>query len=102
MAQKRVAYQLDVLQKDIDTFRSIQTRMNETVKNTYDEVNALTAMWEGGAHDVFQEQFKVDYENTQKLLRFLNQFLLELEDAKVKYARCESDVNHLIQSLKIM
>ena len=101
MAQKRIANNLEALQSDISTCRAVQTQLGNTFKRSIEEVNALTGMWEGSAHDVFLQQFRTDAENMQKLLDFVDSYLKDLEDARQRYARCESDVSERIRTIII-
>ena len=101
MAQIRIANNLEALQSDISTCRAVQTQLGNTFKRSIEEVNALTGMWEGSAHDVFLQQFQTDAENMQKLLDFVDSYLEDLERARQKYAGCESDVSERIRTIII-
>lgn len=101
MAQKRIANNLEALQRDISTCRTLQNQLRDTFKRSFEEVDALTGMWEGSAHDVFLQQFQTDAENMQKLLDFLEKYLEDLEGARQKYARCESDVSERIRAVNV-
>lgn len=101
MSENRIANELETFQKDIRTCRSLQTHIKNTYQSAFDEINSLTGMWNGDAHDVFIEQFQNDAENMKKLLEFLEQFLQGLEDAKSKYQQCESDVSETIRVMNV-
>lgn len=101
MAEKRIANELEVFQRDIRTCRFLQTKLKNTYQGVFDEINALSAAWSGGAHDVLHEEFQNDAENMKQLLEFLEKFLQELENAKDKYQQCESNVSETIRAIKV-
>ena len=101
MAQNRIANQLEKLQKDIGLCRSIQEQVKKNFQKTFEEINALTSMWGGSAHDVFIEQFADDAENMKQLMEYVDQYLQGLEDAGLKYQRCESEVSEKIKAIDI-
>lgn len=101
MAQNIIANQLEVFDKDIQSCRAIQAQLTSTFEKTFEEINALTAMWSGSAHDAFLQQFQNDSENMKQLLDFIDKYLVGLEDAKKKYQQCESQVDEAIRSINV-
>ena len=71
---KVIANELERFRQDIrDIDRKIHS-MEETGRSMFEEVQALTGMWEGSAHDTYLTQFQADSENIKLAIQNLKEY----------------------------
>lgn len=98
---KAIANELERFRQDIrDIEQKIQS-MQKISKNMFEEVHALTGMWEGSAHDTYLTQFQTDSENIDLVLQNLEEYKKSMEEAFRKFRTCEQQVAETINRVRI-
>lgn len=100
MAQT-TAIDTGILARDIAELRSSLDNAKNQLEEMQGSIEALNSRWSGMAHDAFVEQFVKDYENTKEYLSTVNFLIESMQQAKERYDLCESDVNGIIDSIRI-
>lgn len=75
--------------------------LQEMHRKLFEEITALTGLWEGGAHDVYMAQFHTDSENMKLVLKNLQAFKKSLDEAYGKFRTCEQQVEDAVSRVKI-
>ncbi len=101
MAESRIEVDTDALSNDIEEIRaSIQTA-DRNLKNMFDEVNEMNAMWKGQANQAYNTQFRMDYAEMAEILEDLKAYAEALKEARNAYNRCEGAVEDIVRSIRV-
>ena len=98
---KVIANELERFRQDIRDIEQKIHSMEETGRSMFEEVQALTGMWEGSAHDTYLTQFQVDSENIKLAIQNLKEYKKSMEEAYRKYQTCERQVAETIKQVRI-
>lgn len=97
----RVEIETDRLKRDIDSLREHLNKMKKKGQEMMTGIESLSSMWEGEAKNTFLAQFKADYRTLQNMEKVIEDLISDLEYAREKYNKCESDVNSTINSIRV-
>ena len=89
------------LQRDIESLRQRLAAMRKSGDQMMEEINALSAMWEGEAKNAFTQQFQSDYATLNNMAAVIEELIADLEEAGRQYDTCEQQVGTIIQSIRI-
>lgn len=89
------------LQGDIERLREHLEGLRRTGERMMEEINALGMMWEGEAKNAFTIQFQSDYQILQSMEEVIEELIKDLEAAREKYDRCESNVGSIISAIRV-
>ena len=78
-------------------YKALVNDFDEVVK----EMDSLNGMWTGQAHDALLERFKQDKAVVRGMLDFIRDIISDLNYAESGYRRCENNVNHIVNSIRI-
>ena len=90
-----------LLGRDIDNLENTLTQLETWIEKMFDTINKMDTMWKGPANNVFNVQFKNDYETCKTMCGILRELIGSLNHAKEEYDKCEQNVNNMIRSIKI-
>lgn len=76
-------------------------KIREQIRTMYGEISALNNMWEGPAHDTFDQTFRKDVAKLEALCTSLDGIVRYEENAITEYEKCEKNVASLIAQLKV-
>ena len=93
--------ELQGFKRDIDSFESTRGRVDQTAKRLFQAVLELNSMWEGAAHDAFEQSFKADNATVEEVLQFLTGYKNDLDTAHQEYTKCENNVSGIIGALRV-
>lgn len=80
-----------------DELKQIRARM----KQMFDEMEALDAMWDGPANRAFHIQFQSDYRLMEDMCRIADKIIAYGDNARQEYTSCENAVAAVIADIKI-
>ena len=98
---KVIGNDLERFRDDITQFSESLERMHSTANRVFEELASLNGMWEGSAHQVFNDQFLADADNMENLYQFLKRYLSGLEEDARRFSKCESDIDQIIKNIQI-
>ena len=101
MAMNEIAVNTSTLSGDINELRTALSNVRKQLKEMFQQVTELDAMWDGPANEEFNRQFRNDYENARKLCTTIDSLLANMEFAKSQYNACENEVNGIISAIRI-
>ena len=99
MAEQKIKNNMDAMRNDIRQLDKALASLESQYKRTFEEIESLSAMWEGTAHNVLVMQFQRDAAQVENMIQFLRKYKEELNNARDKYIDCENRVNDLIRSI---
>ena len=85
---------IQTLESEVNQVEQVQTQLKSSIL-------ALGTMWEGSAHDTFEEQFLQDDAFVTELIQELRTLIDDLRSAQKNYDACDVSVRSLIQALAI-
>ncbi len=98
---KVIANELERFRRDIKEAQQKIQELQDTYNTMFDEITALTGMWEGEAHDVYMEQFHTDSENMKLVLNNLKAYKKSMDEAYRKFRICEQQVEDTIRRVQV-
>lgn len=101
MAMNEIAVNTSTLSGDINELRTALSNARKQLKEMFQQVTELDAMWDGPANEEFNRQFRNDYENAGKLCVTIDSLLANMEFARNQYNACENEVNGIISAIRI-
>lgn len=87
-----------------ETVAAMQTQLEEieqTRQQIFSGLDSLGAMWDGSAHDVFQEQYHVDDQMLKRICSEIRQIVENVSTARLEYDKCEENVYDEIARIQI-
>ena len=96
-----IANNMDRFRQDFRYLEHKISSLQELHRKVFEEINALTGMWEGAAHDIYLAQFLKDSENMKLVLENLLAYQNSLEEAYQKFQTCEQQVNDVVNRVQI-
>lgn len=100
MAQ-RMAIDTGILVKDISELKNSLDNAKKQLEEMRGGIEALNGCWSGSAHDSFVIQFSRDYETAKEHLATVDFLIESMQNARVQYDSCESEVNGIIDAIRI-
>lgn len=98
---KIIANELERFRRDIQDAQQRIMMMEQTFKNMFDEINALTGMWEGIAHETYISQFQADVQNMEQVFNNLKTYKESLDEAHAKFSICEQQVEDVVSRVQV-
>ena len=89
------------MKSDITQYGNSVQKVDDALKNAFAAIEALHSTWSGPAHDTLTAQFAADQSVMMDVLKDLREYGTDLENAKTEYEKCESNVESLINSMKV-
>lgn len=75
--------------------------INRQIETLYQELQALGGMWEGAAHQVYQNDFNSELRSLQNLCNDLKGIASYEGNAITEYNNCENKVASLVAGIKV-
>ena len=98
---KQITINTNTLNREISALRSHLQAIEQDLGNMYSAVRRLDAMWEGPANEAFRAQFESDRKSMEELCKTIRQIIECMEFAKNKYNQCETNVESIVQSIRV-
>lgn len=98
---ERIVIDTQQLRGTYSGIREDLERMRSEAARLFEEVDSLSAMWSGSAHDAFVQTFAQDGEWLQQQIDLLAAHADELQNAQESYDRCDEVVRGLIGGIQI-
>lgn len=101
MEIKEITVDTSSLAGDIGELQTALSAVQTQLKNMFDQVAELDAMWDGPANEEFNRQFANDYENSGELCKTVQSIIDSMQYAREQYDICEGEVNAIISAIAI-
>lgn len=101
MEIKEITVDTSSLAGDVGELQTALSAVETQLKNMFEQVTELDAMWDGPANDEFNRQFANDYENSKKLCETVRSIIDSMQYAREQYDICENEVNAIISAIAI-
>lgn len=98
---KVISNDLERFRQDIRDVEQKILSLQETNNRMNEEIQSLTGMWEGSAHDTYMAQFEADSENMRLVLKNLHAYKKSIEEAYAKFQTCEQQVGEVIRKVQV-
>ena len=98
---KIIANEMELFRRDIRETQQKIEALQDTYKNMFEEIMALTGMWEGTAHNVYIARFQTDSENMEQVLKNLKAYKKSMDEAYRKFQICEQQVEETIRRVQV-
>ena len=90
-----------LLAGDISSLKEALTAARERLKEMFEQVTELDAMWDGPANEEFVRQFGIDHENAVEMCNTVDALIQSMEFAKQEYDRCDAEINDIVGAIAI-
>ena len=90
-----------LLAGDISSLKEALTAARERLKEIFEQVTELDAMWDGPANEEFVRQFGIDHENAVEMCNTVDALIQSMEFAKQEYDRCDAEINDIVGAIAI-
>lgn len=101
MAFREITVNTSTLTGDINELKSALKSARAQLKEMFDQVTELDAMWDGPANQEFNRQFGIDYKNAGNLCNTVESLIGCMEYARDQYNMCENEVNSVVSSISV-
>lgn len=101
MEIKEITVDTSSLAGDVSELQTALSAVEAQLKNMFDQVTELDAMWDGPANEEFNRQFANDYENSVNLCKTVQSIIDGMQYAREQYDICENEVNAIISAIAI-
>lgn len=98
---QEIAVNTDTLQSDINNMQMALNKVKQTADSMFQEINALSAMWEGPAHDAFMQQVAIDQQKMKDIQSVIGKLIDNTQYADKEYIACENEINAIINAIQI-
>ncbi len=98
---REIAINTNTLQGDIDKLNEKLTQVRKSIDEAYTATHELDMMWDGPANIAFQAAFKKDQKDMEEMCNIIEKMIASMSMSKTEYEKCESDVNTIIDSIRI-
>ncbi len=96
-----IANDLERFRHDLDQADQMITGGEKGFGQMMTELESLSAVWTGTAHDAYLAQFRTDSALMEEMIRHLREYVKELETAHAAYTQCERQIAQSIASIHI-
>lgn len=97
----RIRVNISTMTREFSEMNNLQKSAQSSLNQLVNAINALSASWEGMAHDALVSTFKSDQESMQDTLNILGEYISTLEEARDEYQKCEEQVESRISSIRV-
>ena len=98
---REFAVDTDPLQMQINQMNEELDSALRALLNLTASVEALKPMWDGEAHQAFEQEYEKDREIVQNLCDQARIIIDYFQAAKKDYDKCESDVESVVSSISV-
>lgn len=96
----KIEVNLDSLAKNIESMKDVLKAIGGNMKKMSSDVDSMSQMWDGPAHDAFVDQFGLDEKDFGELQKAISEYLGTLEDARETYLKYEARITEIISNMK--
>lgn len=100
MADK-IVVNTNTLASDADNFENHIEAANARLESMKQNIDELNTMWKGQANEAFKQQFMIDYADMKEIINKCRKYKNLLSSAVTEYNKCDSQVNSLVNRIKI-
>ncbi len=101
MAIKEIKVSTTRLGNDADQVGNLIRSMENELKNLKASVDQMNAMWDGPAKKAFMAAVQSDVNVAESIIKELKSFQKNETEAKKKYEQCESQIDSIINSIRV-
>lgn len=98
---ERIANVLPTFEGDIGEYKSFYEKVVNDFQEMVAHMDELHTMWEGEAHEEFQQTFKIDQAKVEQMIDDFKKVLEELGYAHAAYQKNENQIDQLIADLDV-
>ncbi len=96
-----IGINIGTLATDITQMETEVKALREEMKQAFDAVAELDAMWNGPANDAFNRAFESDHQAMEEMCRILDSLIEYMTNARDEYRKCEASVSAEIDAIRI-
>ena len=90
-----------LLAGDISSLKEALKAARDKLKDMFEQVAELDAMWDGPANEEFVRQFSVDHENAIEMCNTVDALIQSMEFAQKEYDKCDAEVSDIVGAIAI-
>ena len=98
---KKLEVDTNMLQKHIDNMNDDIELIKKAVRDTYDGMVAMDAMWDGLANEAYNSQFLADHNRLLEICTALKKYADNTESARKLYDDTERAVFDIVSSMNV-
>lgn len=101
MAIQEITVDMGQLASGISNMTELVTLLRNQMKEVFNHMTELDAMWDGVANDAFNQQFQIDNEAMEQLCKTFDSIIEHYTTADKEYNNCEDAVHDIVAAISI-